>query len=260
MNILEKIVRDKKEEIAARLGSMGSGRLIRSSTDLRAPKDFRAALQGDSLSVIAEVKKASPSKGVIRPDFDPLEIAKSYARAGADCLSVLTEEKYFQGKPEYLINIRQEVDIPILRKDFIVDARQVRESYDMGADAILLIVSILTDELMSELISMASDFGLTVLVEVHSEAELSRALALNCPLIGINNRNLSTFKTDVQHSVDLKKQLPSETTCVSESGIKSADDCRLLRENGFDAILVGETLMRQPDPGSYISTLLGDTA
>ncbi len=260
MSILDIIVKDKEAEIAERLTDVGPDDLRRSETDTRMPKDFCAALQGKSLAVIAEIKKASPSKGVIRPDFDPLTIARSYAKAGANCLSVLTEEKYFQGSPDYLKAIHREVDIPILRKDFIVDERQIRESYNLGADAILLIVSILSDDKLSYLMNLAADFGLTALIEVHSEQELSRALALECPLIGINNRNLDTFETDVCHSVELRKKIPSSTTCISESGIKTVKDCRLLKNAGFDAILVGETLMRQPDPGAHISVLLGDTA
>lgn len=258
-NILEKIVEDKKREVEKRLGHITSSRLQRLAVDNRTPLDFRESLRGKGLSVIAEVKKASPSKGVIRPDFEPLDIAMSYREGGASCLSVLTEEKYFQGKPEYLSAIRKAVDIPILRKDFIIDNRQIRESYDLGADAILLIVAILTDEQLSVMLQLSADFQLTVLVEIHTEKELSRALGYNCPLIGINNRNLTTFETDIQHSIDLRRLIPQSTTCVSESGIKDAQHCDLLQKNGFDAILVGETLMRQPDPGAYIASLLGKT-
>jgi indole-3-glycerol phosphate synthase len=259
MSILDQIVKDKKKEIECRLTHIPEKECYKSGTDTRVPLDFRAALQSQSLAVIAEVKKASPSKGIIREDFDPLEIAYSYARSGANCLSVLTEETYFQGSPEYLKRIRQEVSIPILRKDFIVDERQVRESYDLGADAILLIMSILSDQQLSELKKLAESFGLTTLVEVHTEQELSRALALECTLIGINNRNLETFVTDISYSIALRKQIPASVTCVSESGIKTAADCKMLEDNGFDAVLVGEILMRQPDPGKHIAILLGKT-
>ena len=259
MNILDKIVRDKKEEIAQELEYISTYNIGKSKQDSRLPLDFRTALQTQSLAVIAEVKKASPSKGLIRPDFNPQIIARSYADAGANCLSVLTEKKYFQGHPDYLKAIRQGVELPILRKDFIVDVRQIRESYEMGADAILLIASILSNEQISTLLALANDFGLTVLVEVHSDEDLSRVLSLNCPLIGINNRNLATFKTDILHSVRLKERIPEDTVCVSESGIKTAMDCKILKESGFDAILVGETLMRQPDPGAHISILLSET-
>lgn len=260
MSILDQIVTDKKIEIEQRLYDIEPNQIKPTADDTRIPNNFRQALQGEGLSVIAEVKKASPSKGVIRGDFEPVKTAESYENAGANCLSVLTEEKYFQGSPDYLKAIRKVVSIPILRKDFIVDQRQIRESYDMGADAILLIVSILTDIQLYGLKSLAEQFGLTVLVEVHSKVELSRALDLNCSLIGINNRNLATFQTDVMHSVSLKKSIPDSVTCISESGIKNDTDCILLKKNGFDGILVGETLMRQPDPGAYIKTLLGGAA
>ncbi len=259
MSILDQIVQDKKIEVAKRLTGIATDHLQKSGNDHRKPLDFIKALKTRSLAIIAEVKKASPSKGVIRPDFDPLQIAKSYAKAGANCLSVLTEEKYFQGSPDYLKAIRQAVEIPLLRKDFIVDERQIRESYDLGADAILLIASVLSEQKLSEYKKIAEAFGLTTLVEVHTEQELGVALKLDCHLIGINNRNLATFKTDIQHSINLRRQIPEHVTCVSESGINSAADCRILHENGFDAVLVGETLMRQPDPGAYIATLLGKT-
>ncbi|MBU2647791.1 indole-3-glycerol phosphate synthase TrpC [bacterium] len=260
MSILDQIVKDKKKEVEDRLVNIKQDDLIKSGTDHRIPMDFIRSLQGESLAIIAEIKKASPSKGIIRSDFDPLEIAESYVKGGATCLSVLTEEHYFLGSPDYLKSIRQSVHIPILRKDFIIDERQIRESYDLGADAILLIVAILSREKLSQFIQTAGTFGLTPLVEIHTKAELDIALALNCRLIGINNRNLETFKTDILHSIDLKKEIPSHVTCVSESGINSAADCKMLFENGFDAVLVGETLMRQPDPGAYIATLLGRSA
>ncbi len=259
MSILDQIVQDKKTEVAKRLTGITTDHLHKSNTDHRKPLDFIKALKTRSLSIIAEIKKASPSKGVIRPDFDPLQIAKSYAKAGANCLSVLTEEKYFQGSSDYLKVIRQAVEIPLLRKDFIVDNRQIRESYDLGADAILLIASVLSEQQLSDFRKLAETFGLTTLVEVHTAQELEVALKLDCHLIGINNRNLATFETDIQHSINLRKRIPEYVTCVSESGINSAADCRVLHENGFDAVLVGETLMRQPDPGAYIATLLGKT-
>ncbi|MBT3225939.1 MAG: indole-3-glycerol phosphate synthase TrpC [Deltaproteobacteria bacterium] len=257
MSILNQIVKDKKKEIANKLIGIRKDQLKKSEADHRIPLDFIKSLKDESLAIIAEIKKASPSKGVIRQDFDPLQIAKSYSRSGANCLSVLTEEMYFQGHPDYLKAIRQEVDIPLLRKDFIVDERQIRESYDLGADAILLIVSILSEKQLADFKKSAAAFGLTTLVEVHTKKELDVALKLNCHLIGINNRNLATFETDIQQSINLKKLIPSHVTCVSESGIHSTADCRILHENGFDAVLVGETLMRQPDPGAYIATLLG---
>lgn len=257
MNILEKIVKDKKAENHRRLQHIKAGQLLRTASDTRMPRDFLTALRAPRLAVIAEVKKASPSKGVIRPDFDPVAIAESYAAAGADCISVLTEETYFQGKPFYLKDIHSAVGIPILRKDFIFDKRQIRESYDLGADAILLIAAILSNEQLSELSALANDFGLMTLVEVHTEKELQRVLDQNCRLIGINNRNLMTFETDLHHSIELRKRIPDDITCVSESGIQTSADCELLWQNGFNAVLVGESLMRQSDPGAYLSKLLG---
>lgn len=257
MSILDQIVKDKKKEVEERLDNIDNERLVKTETDLRVPMDFEMFLKGERLAIIAEVKKASPSKGVIRQDFDPLEIARSYARSGANCISVLTEEKYFLGNPKYLKEIRQEIDIPLLRKDFIVDERQIRESYDLGADAILLMGTVLSRQQLARFRKTAAGFGLTTLVEVYTREELEIALELECNLIGINNRNLATFKTDIQHSIDLKKHIPNHVTCVSESGINSAADCTALQEIGFDAVLIGETLMRQSDPGAYIATLLG---
>lgn len=256
MNILSKIVKDKKQEVNSCLKSIKSTELMRNQSDIRIPLDFKSALNQDRLSIISEVKKASPSKGVIREDFNPVQIAKSYKKHGTSCISVLTESKYFLGDTQFLKDIRKSVDVPILRKDFMVDARQMRESYDLGADAILLIVAVLSIAQLKEYREIADSFGLACLVEVHTQKELKIALDLECDLIGINNRNLTTFKTDIHHSIELKKHIPESVTCVSESGINSADDCKLLHENGFHAILVGETLMRQPDPGAYIPTLL----
>ena len=259
MSILDQIVHDKKIEVAKKLTGITTFRLCKTGNDSRKPLNFLKALKTGTLAIIAEIKKASPSKGVIRSDFDPLQIAKSYEKAGANCLSVLTEEKYFQGRPDYLRAIRQVVEIPLLRKDFIVDERQIRESYDLGADAILLIASILTERQLSDFKQIAETFGLETLVEVHTSQELDIVLRLDCHLIGINNRNLATFETDIQHSINLRRCIPEHVICVSESGINSTADCKTLHENGFDAVLVGETLMRQPDPGAYIATLLGKT-
>ena len=256
MNILEKILADKKEEVHATLGSIGPSLLEKNQNDHRIPLDFKGALQNRSLSIIAEVKKASPSKGLIRPDFNPVDIAASYIKNGANCLSILTEIKYFQGHPDYLKSIRKIANIPLLRKDFMVDARQIRESYELGADAVLLIVGALSPEKLTEFKTIADSFGLTCLVEVHSEEELQIALNINCDLIGINNRNLTTLETDVKHSAQLKSMIPNGLVTVSESGIHTAEDCQFLKEKGFDAILVGETLMRQPDPGLAIVELM----
>ncbi len=256
MNILEQIVQDKKAEVSQKLGYIEENLLWKNDSDIRVPLDFKAGLQDNRLSIVAEVKKASPSKGIIREDFNPVWIARSYEAHGAACISVLTEEKYFQGHPDFLKEIRTTVGIPLLRKDFVTDERQIRESYNLGADAILLIVAVLTDNQLSHFSKIARGFGLSCLVEVHTENELETALDNNCDLIGINNRNLTTFKTDLKHSIKIRKRIPPGIVCISESGIHTADDCKLLRDHGFDAVLVGETLMRQPDPGTMIPALL----
>jgi len=257
MNILDQIVADKQIEIELSLKHLTKFDVKKKISDTRIPLNFKKALNKEHLSMIAEVKKASPSKGVIRNDFQPLEIAKLYNQHGADCISVLTESKYFQGCNDYLIRIKEAVTIPVLRKDFIIDERQIRESYDIGADAILLIVSILTPQQLSVFQELAQGLGLTCLVEVHSESELKVALECGCSLIGINNRNLKTFETNIEHSLHLKSQIPDEVLCVSESGIRTTEDCQRLFNNGFKAVLVGETLMRQENPGLAIPELLG---
>ena len=257
MNILDQINQDKQNEVDQTLQHITPDRLQKSADDQRMPKDFREALKADGLSIIAEIKKASPSKGLIRPDFDPISIARSYNANGANCISVLTESKYFQGSADYLKQVIEVVEIPVLRKDFIVDPRQIRESYEMGADAILLIVASLSASQITEFKDIAEGFGLTCLVEVHTEEELETALNCQCNLIGINNRNLKTFKTDIQLSLDLKERIPDSVVCVSESGIHTTEHCQTLEKGGFDAILVGEALMRQSDPGESIHSLLG---
>jgi len=257
MNILDQINADKQQQVDRELAGISADQLKPGPNDSRKPKDFRQALKDPGVQVIAEVKKASPSKGVIRADFDPVQIAKSYQENGAACLSVLTEEKYFQGSIDYLKAIREVVDLPILRKDFMVDPRQVRETYDMGADALLLIVASLDDQMLGELYQLAKSFGLTVLVEVHDLPELQRALELGADLIGINNRNLKTFKTDLGTSFTLKEVIPDSVVAVSESGISEFDQVVSLGEAGFEGILVGESLMRQPDPGEALKVLKG---
>lgn len=257
MTILDKITTDKQTEVDSCLSHITDEMLEKNGTDKRIPLDFREKLLSrKDLSIIAEVKKASPSKGLIREDFHPISIARSYEDATADCLSVLTEKKYFQGDPEYLRQITKEVSLPLLRKDFMVDYRQVRESYEMGADAILLIVGVLSYDELIVFKGLAASFGLTCLVEVHSSNELDIAMEAGFDLIGINNRDLKTFQTDIKHSIALKQKLPSTVCTVSESGIHKPDDCRLLRDAGFDAILVGESLMRKSDPGRAITELM----
>jgi indole-3-glycerol phosphate synthase len=220
-------------------------------------RPFRAALQrGNDIAVIAEVKKASPSAGIIAPDFNPLSQAREYARGGAHALSVLTDEKYFQGHLGYLKQIREEVDLPLLRKDFIVHELQIYESVVAGADAILLIVAGLEHEALHKLYDRAKACQLDVLVEVHDLAEMDRALELGADMIGINNRNLKSFVVDLATTEELAEEIPNDTVAISESGIRTADDVRRVRACGVNAVLVGETLMRAKNVPEKLAELL----
>jgi len=224
------------------------------------PKDFTGALSSrisnKHNAVIAEVKKASPSKGIIRADFDTVSIAKSYEAGGAACLSVLTDVKYFQGADDYVRTIRQAVDLPILRKDFMLDPYQIIEAKAMGADAILIILAMLDDVLAAELTACAHELDLSVLPEVHNAAELERALLLNTQLMGINNRNLHNFETSLDTTISLLQQLDVEKTVITESGIFTQDDIKLMHEHDVYGFLVGESLMRQPEPGTALKHLI----
>lgn len=260
MNILDKIVEQKKREVAqlpARL--IAAGDLRDAMLEHGERRDFLAALRqprhGD-IALIAEVKKASPSMGVICKDFDPVRIAKEYEAAGASCLSVLTDEKFFQGSLDYLRQIRAAVKLPLLRKDFIIDKRQILEAIEWGADAILLIVAILTDEQLAKFHSLASEAGLAVLVEVHDEEELERALKISPLLIGVNNRDLKNFKVDLATTEKLAKKIGAEQILVAESGIHSRADVERLKKCGAKAILVGESLLRDGDIQSKIHELI----
>lgn len=267
MNILDTIVEQKKREIALlsdRIIAVGELRDAMLERDER--RDFFAALQKPrrgSVALIAEVKKASPSAGVICKDFDPVRIAKEYEAAGASCLSVLTDEKFFQGSLEYLREIRKNVRLPLLRKDFIIDERQILEAIEWGADAILLIVAILTDEQLKHFHARATKAGLAVLVEVHDEEELRRALAIDAPLIGVNNRNLKTFKVDLATTEQLAAKIGPDKLAskilVAESGIHTRADVERLQRCGSKAILVGESLVRegQGKIGGKVTELLG---
>jgi indole-3-glycerol phosphate synthase len=220
-------------------------------------RPFRAGLQrGSDVAVIAEVKKASPSAGIIAADFNPLSQAREYARGGAHALSVLTDEKYFQGHLSYLKQIREQVDLPLLRKDFIIHELQIYESVIAGADAILLIVASLDDETLRKLYDQAKTCQLDVLVEVHDLAEMERALELGADMIGINNRNLKTFEVDLATTEALSEEIPNDTVGISESGIKTADDVRRVRACGINAVLVGETLMRAKNVPEKLAELL----
>ncbi len=260
-NILDTIVAQKQLEVAKlpeRL--IAAGDLRDAMLEHGERRDFFAALAkprvGD-IGLIAEVKKASPSKGVICLDFDPVRIAKAYEAAGASCLSVLTDEKFFQGSLDYLRAIRQAVSLPLLRKDFIIDERQILEAIEWGADAVLLIVAILDDARLKRFHDLATEAGLTVLVEVHDEEELDRAVAIGAALIGVNNRNLKDFKVDLAVTERLASRLPAGTLLVAESGIFTRADVERLKAAGSRAILVGESLMRSGDIGAAVRQLVG---
>ena len=218
---------------------------------------IRGAIDNGRAAVIAEVKKASPSKGVIRRDFDPEAIARAYADAGAVCLSVLTDEKFFQGSDRHLQQAGSATDLPLLRKDFIIDPYQVYEAKVIGADCILLIVAALDDLRLQELAAIAADIGLDVLVEVHNREELERGLLLRTPLIGINNRNLHTFETSLETTLGLLPDVFHDRTVVTESGINSRADIELMRNRDVHAFLVGEALLRADDPGAQLRALIG---
>ena len=226
------------------------------AADQPAPRGFAAALRAHSdagrSAVIAEIKRASPSKGVLREDFSPAEIAASYAEAGAACLSVLTDQDFFQGHDDYLRDARAACTLPAIRKDFCIDPYQVFEARALGADCVLLIVAALEQALLTELYQTAVSLDLDVLVEVHDGAELQRALRLGAPLVGINNRDLRTFETRLETTTGLLAQVPDDVYLVTESGILSRDDVALMRQHGVHAFLVGEAFMRAPDPGAAL--------
>jgi indole-3-glycerol phosphate synthase len=258
-DILDKIVAVKREEVAAAL-KRKSLDLVRADAESRVlTRDFvgalRAKLAQGQASVIAEIKKASPSKGVLREDFIPADIAQTYAENGAACLSVLTDVQFFQGAVDYLKQARASCQLPVLRKDFIVDAYQVYESRVMGADAILLIAAILDDAQMKAFEAIALSLDMAVLVEVHDEVELARALKLKTPLIGVNNRNLKTFEVSLDTTLSLMQQVPADRLLVTESGIRNREDVLRMGAAGVNAFLVGETFMRAPDPGAALAEL-----
>ena len=272
MTILDTIVEEKKREVAqlpARL--IAAGDLRDALLERGESRDFLSALHHESrftdhasrIALIAEVKKASPSAGVICTDFDPVRIAKEYEAAGASCLSVLTDGKFFQGSLDYLRQIRAAVKLPLLRKDFIIDERQILEAIEWGADAILLIAAILTDDQLAKFHSLATEAGLAVLVEVHDEAELDRAMKIGATLIGVNNRDLKTFKVDLATTEKLAAKLLSSpatrhsSLLVAESGIRARADVERLKKCGAKAILVGESLMRGGDIGAKVRELIG---
>ncbi len=258
-DILTRILATKAKEIAVAKASRPYIRLRADAEALPPPRDFVHALRSKITSgrpaVIAEIKKASPSKGVLRPIFDPPAIARRYEAGGAACLSVLTDRDYFQGAPEFLTAARAACALPALRKDFMVDEYQVVEARALGADCILLIVSALDDGQLAALESCAQDLGMAVLVEVHDVAELDRALKLRTPLVGINNRNLKTFDVTLQTTLELLPRIPHDKVVVTESGIQLPADVARMRAHGVHAFLVGEAFMRAADPGAALATL-----
>lgn len=256
MNYLDIILRHKREEVLQRKTRVSLAQLQAMPASLLRPRSFARALAGRSPGVIAEVKKASPSKQVIRQDFDPLAIASAYARGGAHALSVLTDERFFQGKLEYLTAIRSIVALPLLRKDFILDPYQLHEARAFGADAVLLIVAALGREQLRDLHQEAVGLGLETLVEVHNEEEMAMLEGLPLQMVGINNRNLSTFETDLTVSFRLKPFAPAGVLVVSESGIRGGEDVRTLATHGIHAVLIGETFMRAPDPEAAVRELI----
>ncbi len=258
-DILEKILTTKREEIAAAKQSEPLEVVREAAEWAPSARDFtgalRAKIAAGRAAVIAEIKKASPSKGVIRADFHPAEIAASYERGGAACLSVLTDRQYFQGAPEYLKQARDACALPVLRKDFMIDPYQVFEARAMGADCILLIVAALSLEQMLELESLAHALGMAVLVESHDGEELEAALQLQTPLIGINNRNLRTFETRLETTIDLMECIPEDRIVITESGILTPAGVALMRAHEVDTFLVGEAFMKAPDPGAELARL-----
>ncbi len=258
-DILEKIVAVKREEVAAALKRKPLALMRQDAESRLTTRDFVGAMRrkiaAGQAAVIAEVKKASPSKGVLRPDFIPADIAQSYAEHGAACLSVLTDRQFFQGEPDYLKQARASCELPVLRKDFMVDPYQVFEARAMGADCILLIAACLDDAQMRDLEALALGLNMAVLVEVHDQPELERALRLKTPLVGINNRNLKTFEVSLDTTLGMLAQVPADRLLVTESGIATAADVQRLRSAGVQAFLVGEAFMRAADPGAALAEL-----
>jgi indole-3-glycerol phosphate synthase len=251
LSILERIVTAKRAEIAA-----ARKRTPEVKLDAAPPvRDFVAAMRAKRPAVIAEIKRASPSRGVLREEFDPAAIARSYEKGGAACMSVLTDKDFFQGAGEHLSAARAACSLPVLRKDFLIDPYQVFESRALGADCVLLIAACLEDREMRELEALARGVGMAVLVEVHDESELARALKLETPLLGINNRNLRSFETRLETTLDLLPRVPPDRLVITESGILSRADVARMRQHGVHAFLVGEAFMRAEDPGAELKGL-----
>ncbi|MDR3501553.1 MAG: indole-3-glycerol phosphate synthase TrpC [Legionella sp.] len=253
-SVLERIAQHKLNEVAQAKKVHPLSSLEQSQWERR---DFVAALKTNTTpAIIAEIKRASPSKGLIREDFDVAQIAEIYAQHGARCLSVLTDIEFFQGHPDYLVLAKSHCDLPVLRKDFILDEYQIYESQSLGADCILLIVALLDDTQLADYCQLAQELNMAVLVESHTREELDRAIHLPTPLMGINNRSLHTFKTDIQLSINLKDVVPQDRIVITESGINTHADVALMQANGINTFLIGESLMRAPDIGSALTHLI----
>ncbi len=263
-DILKRIIARKQEEVAERQRRVSRRALEIQLGDASPPRGFAQALQRrvatGAPAVIAEIKRASPSKGLIRDDFDPAELARSYAQGGASCVSVLTDQDFFQGDDQHLIDARAACALPVIRKDFIIDDYQLFEARAMGADCVLLIAACLDDAALAKFAALAEDLDLDVLVEVHDAQELERALAVPGRLLGINNRDLRSFEVDLQTTLSLRSQVPPDRLLITESGIHSADDVALMRDQGVQAFLVGESLMRTEDPGKTLAMLFSSAS
>ncbi len=256
--ILDRIVAAKREEVTRAKALRPEISVRREAEMAPEPRDFLGALgDGPPIRLIAEVKKASPSAGLIRADFDPPTIARTYAAHGASCISVLTDERFFQGRLDYLIAVRQAVGLPVLRKDFVIDPYQVFEARAAGADAVLLIAECLDDAMLDRLFRLIVDWSMTPLVEFYDEENLPRVLRLGARLAGVNNRDLKSFHVDLEHTIRMRRKIPAEVRVVGESGIRTRADAERLEAAGVQAILVGESLMRQADVGRAVDDLLG---
>ena len=255
--VLDRIIEARRVAIAHRKKSVPEAALRFGVKHAKPVRDFSAALTRDSLNVISELKKASPSRGLIRADFDPVALAKSLEAAGAAALSVLTEEEFFQGELKYMRDAREAVGVPVLRKDFIVDPWQLWEARATDADSFLLIVAGLGDSMLGELLALGRELGMEPLVEVHTREELTRALAAGARIVGVNNRDLRTLEVRTETSMELIEEIPEECVAVCESGLRTHQDLQRFRAAGFDAFLIGEHLMAQPDPAEALRKLLG---
>lgn len=259
-DILQKILKRKAEEVTERSAALPLRELSQRAAEASAPRGFVSAIEAKILcseaAVIAEIKKASPSKGVMRADFHPAEIAQAYERAGAACLSVLTDRDFFQGDDTYLQQARAATQLPVLRKDFIIDAYQIYEARALGADCVLLIIAALGDAQLHEFAGLAAHLDMDVLVEVHDSVELERALQLNTRLIGINNRNLRSFETALSTTLDLLDKIPRDRIVVTESGLHTPEDIVLMQRHGVHSFLIGEVFMVSPDPGAALADML----